>query len=138
MAYLRSAVLAAAVIGSATAAHAATYIYDVRVKTSFNTKFEDCFTFEGGKLTVAGLGTFVFTAAPTMPKHFYSAVATFDTINNTGANFAFAGDKSGTATSGKLHAVGSDSAHDSYVVEGTAVPACSGNAAQLNSWMQAR
>ncbi len=117
------ATLVTGVVAS-TQASAAPFIYDVTVKTNFGTKFTDCFTFEGGTLTVAGLGKLKYTAAPSMPKFYYTAVTSLKSAESLGATFAFAGFKKGTATSGELHAVGADEAHDSYKVTGVAVPAC--------------
>lgn len=123
---LACAVLIPGVIAAQTAAAAApTFIYDVTVKTSFGTKFHDCFTFHSGKLVIAGLGTLIYSPAPTMPKFYYTAVTQPAVSDELGAGFAFSGFKKGTETSGELRAVGADSVHDSYNVHGVAVSSCS-------------
>ena len=121
------AALIAATVGStcvATASKAETFIYAVSVKTNFGTRFNDCFTFDKGTLIVGGLGKLTYTAAPTDPVHFYTAVMGLQQASELGANFAFAGFKTGTPKVGKLHAVGADNHRDAYVVEGNAVASC--------------
>ncbi len=124
---LTCAVLAGS-IGVAAQAQAKTFIYNVTVKTSFGTKFADCFTFEKGVLTVTGLGQFEYTAAPMDPKHFYTAVESVAQAEATGFGIGFAGFKLGTDARGELHAVGADEFHDSYIVKGVIASSCSGDA----------
>ena len=121
-------VVLAGSMGVATQAMAKPFIYDVTVKTSFGTKFKDCFTFEKGNLTVAQLGTLKYKAAPTITKFYYTAVITPADANAIGFTIAFAGFKKGTSTDGELHAVGDNSNRDSYTVNGMAVAACSTSA----------
>ena len=117
-------VVLAGSMGMATQAMAAPFIYDVTVKTSFGTKFKDCFTFDKGNLTVASLGTLKFKAAPTITKFYYTATITLADANAIGFTIAFAGFHKGSSTSGELHAVGDNSFRDSYTVNGMAVAAC--------------
>ena len=117
-------VLLAGSMGAATQAMAKPFIYDVTVTTSFGTKFKDCFTFEGGNLTVASLGTLKYKAAPTITKFYYTAVITLADANSIGYTIAFAGFHKGTSSDGSLHAVGDNSYRNSYKIEGTAVSAC--------------
>ncbi len=119
--------LLAGSMGFATQAMAKPFIYDVTVKTSFGTTFKDCFTFDGGNLTVASLGTLKYKAAPTITKFYYTATITLADANAIGFTIAFAGFHKGNSTDGSLHAVGDNSYRDSYKVEGTAVSACSGS-----------
>ena len=121
-----AAIVLAAACGtvSAGAANAATYVYKVTVKSNYGPRFQSCFTFDKGVLTVAGLGMLDYTAAPTDPSHYYTAVFSLKQAESLGINYAFAGFKTGNATVGKVHAVGADNHHDSYVIEGEAVAAC--------------
>ena len=130
MSKIRSAAIMLAVacgVCTASASMAATYTYKVSVKTNFGTRFNACFVFDKGVLTIEGLGKLDYTAAPTTPVHFYTAVFSVKEAEELGVNFAFAGFNSGNAKAGKLHAVGADNHHDSYVVEGEAVAACPGS-----------
>ena len=113
-------------LASAASAAAPVYTYDVTVKTSFGTKFKDCFVFQDHSLQVGGYGMLVFTAAPTITKFYYTAVSPIASAQQAGMAIAFAGFKKGTQTDGTLHAVGSDELKDSYTVEGKAVAACGG------------
>ena len=90
-----TAVVLAAAVGvfAAGASQAATYTYKVSVKTNFGTRFNDCFTFDKGVLTVAGLGVLDYTAAPTTPVHYYTAVTPIKQSENLGFSVAFAGFK---------------------------------------------
>ena len=112
----------------ATRASAAPYIYAVTVTTNFGTSFNDCFVFKGPNLFIQGLdptAPLVTTSAPTKPKYYYTTVASDKLLSDTGGvNFAFAGYKTGTSTSGSVEAIGADSSRDSYTVSGTAVSAC--------------
>ena len=100
------------------------YIYSVTVHTNFGTTFQDCFSFSKTILTISGLGKLVYTAAPSMPAKYYTAVTSVAEANSLGASFAFSGFKKGNAEQGQLYAVGADEFHDSYRITGTAVPAC--------------
>ena len=124
-------VFATCVAAQASAAPAP-YIYAVTVRTNFGTKFSDCFTFNGWRLTVAGLpGLLITSPAPTTPRYYYTAVPTDKLVAAYGGAIAFAGFKTGTQTSGGFSAVGSDVFKDSYTVHGTAVPSCTLTAAQI-------
>ena len=115
---------------------AAPFTYAVEVKTNFGTKFADCFTFDGnGTLVVAGLGNLIYTPAPTDPKRYYTAVTTVATANNIADIIAFSGYRTGTKTSGLLHAVGSDIFRDSYSIRGTAVASCNTSATNGANWL---
>ncbi len=111
-------------LAGAASAAAPVYIYDVTVKTNFGTKFKDCFTFQGGNLTVGGYGMLTYAAAPSVTKFYYTAVSPIASAQQAGFAIAFAGYKKGTQADGILRAVGSDEQKNSYVVEGKAVPAC--------------
>ena len=116
--------MTAGLAGSALAA-APVFTYDVTVKTSFGTKFKDCFVFQGGNLQVGGYGMLTYAAAPTVTKFYYTAVSPIASAQQAGFAIAFAGYKKGTQMDGIIRAVGSDEMKDSYTVEGKAVPACS-------------
>ena len=117
---------AAAGASVATASKAEPYIYAVTVHSNHSTAFTDCFTFDHGVLAIQSLGNaqFPYTPAPTRPKYYYIAVSSPEATQVIGANLAFSGYKVGTSTSGSVQAVGADTLHNSYVVTGTAVPAC--------------
>jgi hypothetical protein len=100
--------------------------YAVNVKTSFGTKFTDCFTFDGaGNLTVAGLGvlTYQLKNFNTQTSQF-GAVAPIATATGVGFEITFAG-----ALSDKSASIyGNDEQGDSYIVTGPASTTCSGTA----------
>lgn len=122
MRILKSVIFASALIAGGVAAtsqaSAAPVSYTVQVTTSFGTKFTDCFSFSKGILTVAGYGTLVYAAAPTVPKQFYSAVSPIVSAQAAGFAIDFAGFKKGTLRAGSVHAVGNDEMGDSYLVNG--------------------
>ncbi len=137
---IKSGILTAALLATGAmpvaSAFAAPYTFAVEVKTNFGTKFPDCFTFDGnGVLVVAGLGTLIYTAAPTDPKHYYTAVTTVNTINSVGDVIAFSGYKTGTKTDGTLKGVGSDIFGDSYVVKGVTTSSCSTSSQNGKNWV---
>jgi hypothetical protein len=134
-----TAALAAGTLPAANAS-AGTYVYDVTVTTSFGTQFNDCFTFKGARLFIAGLSNLplITAAAPTKPHVYYTSVATLPLISQLGTNYAFSGVKTGDSQSGTLTAVGSSSNRDSYTVAGTAVSSCSTQArSRNNNWIHA-
>ena len=113
-------------LAGAASAAAPIYTYDVTVKTSFGTKFKDCFVFQGGNLQVGGYGMLTYAAAPTITKFYYTAVSPIASAQQAGFAIAFAGFKKGTQMDGTIRAVGSDEMKDSYTVEGKTVAACPG------------
>lgn len=117
--------LAVAATCVATASKAQTYIYTVNVTGNKGTPFTDCFTFANGILTVQGLAglQLPFTAAPTTPKYYYTAVTNPKTSSDNYA-IAFSGFRTGNNVTGKLKAVGADNYHNSYSVSGVSAPAC--------------
>lgn len=119
---------AAAALLGATAAQATPFpiSYNVNVRTSFGTKFADCFTFDGaGNLTVAGLPgplTYVPGALGQNTAQF-GAVSTLATAQGLGFEITFSG-KINKATA---RIFGNDEQGDSYIVTGTVTSSC-GNA----------
>ncbi len=101
--------------------------YQVTVKTSFGTKFSDCFSFDGAStLTVAGYGTLTY-----VPKLFgrssttFGSVAQLATAQSVGFALQFNGTALGGGTQGYAHLTGNDELGDSYIVNGSAVSSCS-------------
>jgi hypothetical protein len=120
-------------------ASATQYIYAVTVTTNYGPQFNDCFSFKGAYLYIAGLAPrpLITTAAPTTPKTYYTSVATIPFVDLVGVNFAFAGSKTGNSQSGTMTAVGASSQRGSYIVTGTAVPSCPTEAkAGRNNWLR--
>ena len=86
------AVAASCGLLAAGASKAATYTYAVTIKNGTGEKTTGCFVFDKGVLTIDATGaTFDYTAAPTVPVHFYTAVLPIKEVSGYNLNLALGG-----------------------------------------------
>ncbi len=112
--------------------------YLAAVKTSFGTKFKDCYAFDSSNtLTVTGLGALEYQLLGfgSGPGRF-EAVAPISLATQFGFAISFSGYAFGNADHGALHAVGINQAGDTYEIHGYPVTTCTVNASIPGSLYQ--